>query len=35
MDYNGIVEILEGISAGDKIITSGFQGLNQGEKVVF
>jgi len=35
MDYNGVVEILEGISAGDKIITSGFQGLNQGEKVVF
>lgn len=35
MDYNGIVEILEGISAGEKIITSGFQGLNAGEKVVF
>jgi len=35
MDYNGVIEILEGISAGDKIITSGFQGLNQGEKVVF
>jgi RND family efflux transporter MFP subunit len=35
MDYNGVIEILEGISAGDKIITSGFQGLNAGEKVVF
>ena len=35
MDYNGIIEILEGISAGDKVITSGFQGLNAGEKVVF
>lgn len=35
MDYNGIIEILDGISAGDKIITSGFQGLNSGEKVVF
>jgi len=35
MDYNGIIEILEGITSGDKIITSGFQGLNAGEKVVF
>jgi len=35
MDYNGIVEILEGITSGDKIITSGFLGLNAGEKVVF
>lgn len=35
MDYNGVIEILEGISAGEKVITSGFQGLNQGEKVVF
>lgn len=35
MDYNGIIEILEGITSGDKIITSGFQDLNAGEKVVF
>lgn len=35
MDYNGIIEVTEGLVAGDKIITSGFQGLNQGEKVVF
>lgn len=35
MDYNGVIEILEGITSGDKIITSGFQGLNAGEKVVF
>jgi RND family efflux transporter MFP subunit len=35
MDYNGVIEILEGISSGDKIITSGFQGLNAGEKVIF
>lgn len=35
MDYNGVIEIIEGLLAGDKIITSGFQGLNQGEKVVF
>ena len=35
MDYNGTIEIVEGIKAGDKIITSGFQNLNPGEKVVF
>jgi RND family efflux transporter MFP subunit len=35
MDYNGTIEILEGIAAGEKIITSGFQELNAGEKVVF
>ena len=35
MDYNGVIEVLEGIAAGDKIITSGFQGLNSGEKIVF
>jgi len=35
MDYNGVIEILEGIASGDKIITSGFQGLNAGEKVAF
>jgi len=35
MDYNGVIEVTEGLTAGDKVITSGFQGLNQGEKVVF
>ena len=35
MDYNGIIEILEGITPGENIITSGFQNLNGGEKVVF
>lgn len=35
MDYNGTIEVLEGIAAGDKIITSGFQSLNPGEKVIF
>lgn len=35
MDYNGTIEIVEGISAGEKIITSGFQELNAGEKIVF
>jgi membrane fusion protein, multidrug efflux system len=35
MDYNGTIEILEGISASDKIISTGFQELNAGEKVTF
>lgn len=35
MDYNGTVEVLEGIASGDKIITSGYQSLNEGEKVIF
>jgi RND family efflux transporter MFP subunit len=35
MDYDGNIEILEGITAGENIITSGFQNLNAGEKVVF
>jgi RND family efflux transporter MFP subunit len=35
MDYDGTIEILEGITAGEKIITSGFQNLNSGEQVIF
>jgi RND family efflux transporter MFP subunit len=35
MDYNGIMEVTEGLNAGDKIIVSGFQGLNAGQKLVF
>ncbi len=35
MDYNGIMEVTEGLIAGDKIIVSGFQGLNAGQKLVF
>lgn len=35
MDYDGTIEILEGITAGENIITSGFQSLNAGEKVIF
>ncbi len=34
-DYDGIIEILEGLKAGEKIISSGYQDLNDGEKVVF
>lgn len=35
MDYNGVVEVLEGLTAGENIITAGFQNLNPGEIVVF
>lgn len=35
MDYNGSIEVLEGITAGEKIITAGFQNLNSGQIVVF
>ena len=34
-DYNGTIEILNGLAQGEKIITSGFQSLNPGEKIVF
>jgi RND family efflux transporter MFP subunit len=35
MSYNGVIEVLEGIAIGEQIITSGFQNLNGGEKIVF
>ncbi len=35
MDYDGTIEILEGFSVGEKVITSGYQSLNAGEKIVF
>lgn len=35
MDYNGIMEVTEGLNVGDKIIVSGFQGLNAGQKIMF
>ncbi|MBK7818794.1 MAG: hypothetical protein IPJ60_15535 [Sphingobacteriaceae bacterium] len=31
--YNGKVEILDGISATDNVITSGYEGLNEGDLV--
>ena len=34
-DYDGTIEVLEGITAGENVITSGFQNLNGGEKVIF
>jgi RND family efflux transporter MFP subunit len=35
MDYDGIVEVLDGLTVGEKIITAGFQSLNPGQKVTF
>jgi multidrug efflux pump subunit AcrA (membrane-fusion protein) len=34
-DYDGVVEVLDGLKPGDKIITGGYQNLNSGENVVF
>lgn len=34
-DYDGTVEVLEGLSVGDKVITAGYQSLIEGEKVEF
>lgn len=34
-DYDGTIEVLEGITAGDNIITAGYQNLIDGEKVEF
>ena len=33
--YRGLAEILSGVAAGDKVITTGFQGLNNGELISF
>ncbi len=33
--YKGNTEILEGLSANDKVITAGYQNLNEGQPVVF
>lgn len=34
-NYNGYVEILEGLKEGDMIISTGFQDINEGETVLF
>jgi RND family efflux transporter MFP subunit len=31
--YNGVVEILEGLKTGDKVITSGYQNVNDGQEI--
>ena len=35
MDYNGTIEIVDGLNFGDKVISSGFQNMNPGEKIIF
>ena len=35
MDYNGISEILEGLAEGDKVISSGYQNLNEGTQITY
>lgn len=35
MDYNGVAEILEGLAEGDKVITSGYQNINEGAQITF
>lgn len=35
MDYNGVTEILEGLTEGDKVISSGYQSLNEGAQITF
>ena len=34
-DYDGVIEILDGLKVGEKIITTGYQNLNSGQNVVF
>lgn len=34
-DYNGVAEILEGLAEGDKIISSGYQSVNEGAQITF
>ncbi len=34
-NYNGVVEILSGLKEGDKVISTGFQDINNGETVTF
>jgi membrane fusion protein, multidrug efflux system len=33
--YNGAAEILDGLKEGDKLITKGFEELNEGEAIKF
>ncbi len=35
MDYNGVTEILEGLSEGDKVISSGYQSINEGALITY
>jgi hypothetical protein len=33
--YNGVAEVIEGLSAGDKVISTGFQELIDGQYIRF
>lgn len=35
MDYNGVAEILSGITEGDKVISAGYQNVKEGDPIVF
>jgi RND family efflux transporter MFP subunit len=35
MDYNGVAEILEGLAEGDKVISAGYQSLNEGLQITY
>jgi len=35
MDYNGVAEVLEGLTEGDKVVSSGYQNLNEGDQITF
>jgi len=35
LDYNGVAEILEGLTEGDKVVSSGYQNLNEGAQIIF
>jgi RND family efflux transporter MFP subunit len=35
MNYNGLVEVVSGLKAGDKVITSGYQDVNQNDVINF
>jgi hypothetical protein len=35
MDYDGVAEITEGLALGDKVVTSGFQSINDGSQISF
>lgn len=35
MNYNGVTEILDGLTEGDKVVSSGYQNLNEGAQIIF
>lgn len=35
MDYNGVAEVLEGLTEGDKVVSSGYQNLKEGDLITF